>query len=85
MKESYDISVLFKIFKMFLKSGPDFNLRRKMMIKWVKMAEPESAIYTLLIIASLYSNHNYGKGFFSTLTHTPLSLMVFGLSVLILG
>ena len=49
MKESYDISVLFKIFKMFLKSGPDFNLRRKMMIKWVKMAEPESAIYTLLL------------------------------------
>ena len=30
MKKSYDISVLFKIFKRILKSGPDFDLRRKM-------------------------------------------------------
>ena len=49
MKELYDITELFKIFKMFLKSGPDFNLRRKNDDKWVKMAEPESSIYTLLI------------------------------------
>ena len=48
MKELYDITELFKIFKMFLKSGPDFNLRRKNDDKWVKMAEPESSIYTLL-------------------------------------
>ena len=32
MKESYDISMLFKIFKRILKSGPDFYLRRKMMV-----------------------------------------------------
>ena len=48
MKESYDISVLFKIFKMFLKSGPSSNLRRKNDDKWVKMAGPESSINTLL-------------------------------------
>ena len=54
MKESYDISVLFKIFKMFLKSGPDFNLRRKNDDKWVKMAEPESSIYTLLSAVQVF-------------------------------
>ena len=42
MKELYDITELFKIFKMFLKSGPDVDLRRKNDDKWVKMAVPES-------------------------------------------
>ena len=31
----------------------------------------------------IYSNHSCGKGFFLTLIHTPLRLMVFGLSILI--
>ena len=44
MKESYDISVLFKVFKRFKKSGPDFDLRRKMMVNEGKMAVPESPI-----------------------------------------
>ena len=50
MKELYDITELFKIFKMFLKSGPDVDLRRKNDDKWVKMAVPESPnIYYYLI------------------------------------
>ena len=34
MKELYDITELFKIFKRILKSGPDFYLRRKMGGNW---------------------------------------------------
>ena len=44
MKESYDISVLFKVFKRFKKSGPDFDLRRKMMVNEGNLAVPESPI-----------------------------------------
>ena len=44
MKELYDITELFKIFKRILKSGPDFDLRRKMMVNEGKMAVSESPI-----------------------------------------
>ena len=44
MKELYDISVLFKMFKRISKSGPDFNLRRKMGVNGGNLADPESAI-----------------------------------------
>ena len=44
MKELYDITELFKIFKRILKSGPDFDLRRKMMVNGGNLAVPEPAI-----------------------------------------
>ena len=44
MKELYDITELFKIFKRILKSGPDFDLRRKMRVNGGKMAGTESPI-----------------------------------------
>ena len=43
MKELYDITELFKIFKRILKSGPDFDLRRKMGVNGGNLADPESA------------------------------------------
>ena len=44
MMELYDITVLFKMFKRILKSGPDFNLRRKMGVNGGNLAVPKSAI-----------------------------------------
>ena len=46
MKESYDISMLFKIFKRILKSGPDFYLRRKMRVNRVIWLSWNPHIYT---------------------------------------
>ena len=48
MKELYDITELFKIFKRILKSGPDFDLRRKMGVNEGKMAVPEPP-YTIYL------------------------------------
>ena len=44
MKELYDITMFFKMFKRILKSGPDFDLRRKMGVNGGNLADPESAI-----------------------------------------
>ena len=50
MKELYDITELFKIFKRILKSGPDFDLRRKMMVNGGNLAVPEPAIIHYCLI-----------------------------------
>ena len=42
MKELYDIFMLFKIFKRILKSGSDFDLRRKMGVNGGNLADLES-------------------------------------------
>ena len=70
MRESYDISVLFKMFKRFenlcclrflrdfLKSGPSFDLRRKIVVNEGNLAVPESP-YTHYWSASLFSNSSF--------------------------
>ena len=56
MKELYDITELFKIFKRILKSGPDFDLRRKMGVNEGNLAVPESAIIYYSRIHELIKN-----------------------------